>query len=745
VAADGGAYYCDNLTIDNGSTFNLTATGTFAVAGNIVNNGTFGAVSGYTSSHLVLIGTTAQSVGGSGTYNSISAFSVGADANVTLGTNISIGSSTTATTSQIAGTLNAGNYSINSTGLTTPGPITFKTAFSTNSTASVTSGSYIISLPDATSYTNANVAVGCLVSGTGIPSNAYIVATSSSSSQFTISKAATATNASAAITISSNGATLTTSNASGVDGSITTAGTKSFGINNYTFNGGVAQATGTLSSNIASLTINNAAGVTISSATTVNKILTIQSGTLTTGGNLSIAPGGYITAASLPNISGTVTLQQSFIGQRGWRVLANPFSTSINLSTVAGNNGITINNTAQASGLTDMRTYDNSANGWANVTGTTLAGNTAYALFYRGLASEVTGNSYTGGPSGLTYKVNGTLNNSSVAVTPTTAGNFMLVGNPYAAPVKTSALTNGTGVSYYVYTISLGADQTAQRTKAGSWAPVLSSSATTTIPVLGAIAYTPAATTSYNITTADILTTGTLQTGLFGTETVIKNLELVVNDKDGAYQDKFFIRSDAGATDKGTDIKDLTKFYNDNVNLYSITGDAQRLAIDARKELNTSIPLGISALAGTYTINVANNNLENTNVYLHDKLNNRLTELKAGSSYAFDITADAASKGENRFELQFLNKATTTIADNNGGFTAKVLGNVISNNQAVKVQVQNANHAVIQIKDLSGKTITTQNAVNGINNVNISKSALGMYIVQTTDGNNTVTEKVVKQ
>jgi hypothetical protein len=75
-----------------------------------------------------------------------------------------------------------------------------------------------------------------------------------------------------------------------------------------------------------------------------------------------------------------------------WRNFVNRRSTATNISTTATNNGIAISTTADVnSGLTDSRTYSNSTGLWSNVTGTTWAANTPYALFIRGLASEVTG------------------------------------------------------------------------------------------------------------------------------------------------------------------------------------------------------------------------------------------------------------------------------------------------------------------------------------------------------------------
>lgn len=478
-------------------------------------------------------------------------------------------------------------------------------------------------------------------------------------------------------------------------------------------------------------------------AITLSGTLNLSAGTFTTGGLLSIAPGGNI-IGTYANISGAVTLQQVIIGQRGWRIFANPFASAQTVATLASTNNIAITTTVQASGLTDARTFSNSTNLWSNVTGATINANTAYSLFIRGLTSEVTGGTYTGGPSAFTYKATGTLNGNSVSITPTNTSNFILIGNPYAAPVKSSSLTNGVGVSYYVYTIAQGGTQALQRTKAGSWSPVLSSSATNTIPVLGAIAYQPASTSSYNITAAsDINTTGTLQTGLFRTQDItIPHLELQL-EQDGMYLDKLFVRQDNNGTSNGTDRNDLAKFWNDNVNLYTKTIDNKYLGIDARATID-SIPLGISALVGDYVFKVVNNSLPiNYTTYLQDNFLNKTTELKENTAYPFSITADAGSKGEKRFVLNFSKMPPIVLPQ---GYEVKVLGNIVKGNTA-SISIAGSDAPIsITVTDILGRKISTvNNLTNGTSSIQIGSSQSGIYFLQITNGKTVIVEKIVKQ
>ena len=474
---------------------------------------------------------------------------------------------------------------------------------------------------------------------------------------------------------------------------------------------------------------------------TFSGIINLSSGTFTTGGRITIAAGGAITG-TYSNLSGSVALQQSIIAQRGWRMFAHPFTTAQTFASISGANNVTINTSPGPAGIADTRVFSNSSNAWADA-GTSPTANTAYGLFIRGITTDIqgggTGLTYAAGPTAFTYTVAGTLNTGNYTVpAPSNAANFTLVGNPFAAPVNSSELTNGTGVSYYVYQIARTGNG---QTKAGAWSTVLSSSATTPIPVLGVIAWKPSS--SFTIHTTGINTTNAATGGLFGIDTPIPHIELQV-EQNGNQQDNMFVRLDPAATANGTDKIDLEKFYNDNVNVYSITDDKNRLAVDARNVLNT-IPLGISATAGDYNFKLADNNLPaGTMVYLNDKFLNTQTAIKVGDVYPFSITTDAASKGEQRFVLSFSNKTTATNPDPPRSLTANVLGNITSGN-LIAVQIAGASSPVtIAIKDMNGKALGTMNAANGIQYVHVGNTAKGMLLLQISDGQHSIIKKVMK-
>jgi hypothetical protein len=156
---------------------------------------------------------------------------------------------------------------------------------------------------------------------TTLISNKAINATSGAGT-FNVSGGATLDAATFALTGSANysqasNGTLISASASGVNGSIQLAGTKTFNPGaNYTFNGSTDQITGILmGTTIGTLTINNPSTVTLSQSGHTTTTLNLQAGSFRCGTNhnLNIANGGSInsTGGNQPNAAeaGTITFQ----------------------------------------------------------------------------------------------------------------------------------------------------------------------------------------------------------------------------------------------------------------------------------------------------------------------------------------------------------------------------------------------------------------------------------------------------
>ena len=267
-------YNIDNLTIESGSTFYIKGSGASPVSGNIINNGTFGSATGFTSSNLLMKGIAPQTISGTGTFLPLGALSVGAGSDVTLNANLSVNGTTN---SLINGKMNFSTYSISGTGsLQTKAALTITTAVTTGVV-----GGYTISL-DPAAYSSiintAGVYNGLYVTGTGIPANSFIIGTSSSSSTITISNPLTATPSSA--TISGNFPVLRTANINGIDGSIGSIGTQSISSStDFIFDAATAQPFSTISvGTMRNVTFN--ASATTNRTAVVDSILTINTGVL---------------------------------------------------------------------------------------------------------------------------------------------------------------------------------------------------------------------------------------------------------------------------------------------------------------------------------------------------------------------------------------------------------------------------------------------------------------------------------
>jgi hypothetical protein len=492
--------------------------------------------------------------------------------------------------------------------------------------------------------------------------------------------------------------------------------------------------------------------VEISGSGVIASSITIKSGSVLsalTANNVSatsgivVNPGGALIGSSA-NISATVRLQQNVVGQRGWRLFANPFSSPQNIASIALSNGITIGTSISGNiTSTDLKTFSGT---WTNVTTTSLMPTVGeYALFIRGLASEVTGSNYTGGPTGFTYNVSGSLNSASLTRSQS-SGVFRIIGNPYAAPINTSALTGQiSNVPYYTYKISVTGSPTV---KSGSWVAVPGSSLTTTLPVLGVLCYLPSSSSLFNISTSDINITGTLITGLFSSETPLQIMELTLN-KGQDFADKLFIRSDFNATSNGNDKIDLPKYQNETTNFYSVSPDKTQLSVDTRNEWNQTIPLGLKTPVGNYNISIQNNTLSvGKSIYLKDNYLNQTTLLKAGTVYNFSVSNDSLSQGDKRFELQFGLSTNTLPTDEslNSGLRLKVIGTVLKGNLlTIEVGGLKVNEVgQVVLLDMNGRLLKSKAVINGLNQINIDELSKGMQLIKLSNGKDQLVKKFIK-
>ena len=267
-------YNVDDLTIDAGSTFYLKGSGATPVSGNIINNGTFGAIAGFTSCNLLMKGITPQSIGGTGTFVTLGSLSVGAASDVTLNSNLVLNGSSNCL---INGKINFTTHSISGTATLQ----TKAAATVTTNVSAATIGGYTITLDPAVyngTTNNAGVYYGLLVTGNGIPANSFIIGTSSSSSTITISNTLTAVPT--AVTISGGIPLLRTANTNGIDGSINGMAVLSISTaTDFVYDAPTSNPFSTISlGSMRNVTFN--ASVTTNRSALIDSVLTVNSGVL---------------------------------------------------------------------------------------------------------------------------------------------------------------------------------------------------------------------------------------------------------------------------------------------------------------------------------------------------------------------------------------------------------------------------------------------------------------------------------
>ncbi len=153
-----------------------------------------------------------------------------------------------------------------------------------------------------------------------------------------------------------------------------------------------------------------------------------------------------------------------------------------------------------------------------------------------------------------------------------------------------------------------------------------------------------------------------------GEKDIIPNLIRLNIEKDG-YTDETIIRTlpiESEVTTNHDGQFDAYKMFawdNYKPQLYSRNHEKTNyFAINSLPEITTitSVLLGLYVgVAGEYTINLTENNFENTHVWLEDKLDNSLTNFNETTTYEF---SQGAENNEDRFILHFgLNHAPNTM------------------------------------------------------------------------------------
>lgn len=175
-------------------------------------------------------------------------------------------------------------------------------------------------------------------------------------------------------------------------------------------------------------------------------------------------------------------------------------------------------------------------------------------------------------------------------------------------------------------------------------------------------------------------------------------------------------------------------------NLYSLSSDAKKLAIQGRKGLFTTedvVPLGVKTFTpGTQQISLEGKegSFENQTVYLKDKVLNTITNLSQGP-YVF-----SSVKGieDNRFEIIYKdNLVLGTDSSQQSEFVVYRDGKsyVIKSSKSL---------GKIELYDLSGRMILTNNAQGKSFTIDSESLPNGVFIIKVENSGDVKTKKIIK-
>jgi len=189
-----------------------------------------------------------------------------------------------------------------------------------------------------------------------------------------------------------------------------------------------------------------------------------------------------------------------------------------------------------------------------------------------------------------------------------------------------------------------------------------------------------------------------------------------------------------------SDSKKMFTDENDYPQIFTLTSDNVKVAINGLPELTSSevytVPLGFTSnVVGTCTLNATNLDgfIPDAKVYLEDAQQNVIQDLRQTSTYTFTsgVVDDA-----NRFKLHF----TLSPLGMSDSYSTSVTS--YSYNNTIYVNISAAGTGTIELFNVLGEKIISQQSVKGLNKLqtNLSK---GVYIVKVQNGANVVTEKVM--
>ncbi len=464
---------------------------------------------------------------------------------------------------------------------------------------------------------------------------------------------------------------------------------------------------------VGNLELSNGSGAVIGAGAAdslkITGLLTLTSGTLTTGDRLVLRSVSPTATAMVAPVSGAVSgnvVHERYLsapangsGGRSWRLLTSPLVNTTDTSIfyhwqndgISNGDGIELfhpsgsgaagNGLAQGGITSSLRTYDAAANAWLPVTNTKTtplfngARNRAFLAFVTGHYGS--GNIVSGAGDTRTVAtgtlITGTQTYSFTA--PNSSNIYQLIGNPYACPIDFDRVWNNNSASnnirrkFWVIDPHLG-DIGAYATVTYVADQYVTSAGNQDRYIQNGQAFFVEAETPNTLSTLEIQEddkeTGAVQTPVFRTnggtlETFrVKLFKNVQNN--AVLLDGTVVAAHQNGSN-ALDEEDAAKFGNFNENI-SIRSNNTSLSVEARQLLDQGdtvcLHLGnTQQTAYQLVFEPGNMNVPGLSAILMDDFTHTTTpvSLTGSTTYSFSVTGNSASTGMNRFKVVFSNSS----------------------------------------------------------------------------------------
>lgn len=534
----------------------------------------------------------------------------------------------------------------------------------------------------------------------------------------------------------SAGATLKTSNTSGLNGAITVSGTKTLDASaNYIFNGSSAQTESLLSA-ANNITISNNVGTTLAHHLTASTL------TIDAGATLNVNPDIQLTVTTLTN-NGTVSLKSSSMGTATLipETIAGTGTYNVEQYLPTGNKNWYISSPVTSGKLPFVGYEFNESNG-------------TWSSQYAANTSMIVGEGYITVPSiASTMTFTGTINNADYDVSnklwiqrteTSSKKGYNLVGNPYTAYLNwdaVAALTANENLEKTIWYRTRKSDGSycfATYNSMGSMA--VSNGANTTIT--GKIPPMQAFWTllKANGTNTDYLSYLTILKTMrvhrtdvgnsFKAPAAVQKQLLRLQLSNGTVTDETLLYTNPNAV-SGKDNYDSYKMMDSpgSPGLYTLI-DGEKFVINGMSTfpVDTEIPLGfVPGSAGSFTISASeiSNLPDHLSVLIKDKNTAAIVNLTKGENLHF-IAENIAT--ENRFSVIFKSDLNTSIPTDN---SPKIAVFVQKGGKIAVFGVKNEAIKSLKLFTLTGDEVPLTYNLNSGYSVNSTLNT-GIYVISIT-------------